>query len=62
MSPIREILVDLLLNALLQITLFAIVVASLSRLIGKMKAKYQYVCYLAVFLLCLASPVVNTLG
>jgi beta-lactamase regulating signal transducer with metallopeptidase domain len=55
-------LVDLLLNAFLHIALFAIVVASLSRLIGKMKAKYQYVVYLAVFLLCLVSPVVNTFG
>jgi len=62
MSPIREILVDLLLNAFLQITLFAIAVASLSRLIAKTKAKYQYVVYLAVFLLCVASPVVNTFG
>ena len=60
MSPTREILVDLLLNAFLQITLFAIVAASFSRLIGKTKAKYQYVFYLAVLLLCVASPVVNT--
>jgi beta-lactamase regulating signal transducer with metallopeptidase domain len=62
MSPIREILVDLLFNAFLQITLFAIAAASLSRLVGKTKAKYQYVVYLAVLLLCVASPVVNTFG
>ena len=60
MSAIREILVDLLLNALLQIGLFAIVAASLSRLIAKAKPKYQHVVYLAVFLVCMIVPIVNT--
>ena len=60
MNPIRETLVDLLLNAFLQIGLFAIVAASFSRLLAKARAKYQYVIYLAVFLLCVTAPVVNT--
>lgn len=60
MSPVREVLVDLLLNAFLQIALFAIVAASFSRLIAKAKAKYQYVVYLAVFLVCMAAPIINT--
>jgi beta-lactamase regulating signal transducer with metallopeptidase domain len=61
MSPTREILFDLLFNALLQIALFAIVAATLSRLIAKAKAKYQYFFYLFVLLLSLVAPVVNTL-
>jgi beta-lactamase regulating signal transducer with metallopeptidase domain len=60
MSPVREIVVDLLLNALLQMGLFAIVAASFSRLIAKAKAKYQYIVYLAVFLVCMTVPVINT--
>src|SRR5271170_1556399 len=60
MSTIRETLFDLLLNALLQIGLFAIVAAVFSRLIAKARAKYQYSFYLATLLFCLAAPVINT--
>jgi hypothetical protein len=42
MNPTREVLFDLLFNALLQIALFAIVAAAMSRLIAKARAKYQY--------------------
>jgi beta-lactamase regulating signal transducer with metallopeptidase domain len=61
MSPTREILFDLLFNALLQIALFAIVAAALSRLMAKARAKYQYFFYLFVLVLSLVAPVVNTL-
>lgn len=61
MSPIQETLFDLLLNAILQIGFFAIVVVIFSRLVAKARAKHQYCFYLAVFLFCLAVPVVNTL-
>lgn len=61
MSPIRETLFDLLLNAFLQIGLFAIVAASFSRFIAKTKARYQYFVYLAVFVICMAIPVINTI-
>lgn len=60
MSPIRETLFDLLLNAFLQIGLFAIVAASFSRLIAKARARYQYFAYFAVFLVCIAAPIINT--
>lgn len=61
MNPIRETVFDLLLNAILQIGLFAIVAAALSRLVAKVKGKYQYFFYLSVFLFCLASPPFNML-
>ena len=61
MSPIRETLFDLLLNALLQIGFFAVVAAVFSRLVAKAKAKHQYCLYVTVLLFCLAVPVVNTL-
>jgi len=61
MSPIHETLFDLLLNALLQISFFAIVAAVFSRLVAKARAKYQYSLYLTVLLFCLAAPVINTL-
>jgi len=60
MSPVQETLFDLLLNALLQIGFFAIVTAVFSGLVAKASAKYQYIFYLAVFLFCLAAPVINT--
>jgi beta-lactamase regulating signal transducer with metallopeptidase domain len=60
MNSIRETLLDLLLNASLQIGLFAIIAASFSRLLAKARPKYQYVIYLAVFLVCITAPVVNT--
>src|SRR5260370_34173832 len=61
MSPIRETLFDLQLNALLQIGFFAVVAAVFSRLVAKAKAKHQYCFYVTVLLFCLAVPVINTL-
>jgi beta-lactamase regulating signal transducer with metallopeptidase domain len=61
MSLIRETLFDWVLNALLQIGLFAVVTAVFSRLVAKVRAKYQYVFYLAVFLFCCAAPAINTI-
>ena len=61
MSTIREIVFDWLFNASVQIGLFAILAAVLSPFIAKAKAKYQHCFYLAVFALCLAAPVFNTL-
>jgi beta-lactamase regulating signal transducer with metallopeptidase domain len=61
MSAIRELVFDWLFNALVQIGLFAILAAVLSPLIAKAKAKYQHWFYLAIFVLCLAAPVFNTL-
>jgi len=60
MSPMQETLFDLLLNALLQIGFFAILAAAFSRLVARARAKHQHVFYLAVFLLCVAAPVINT--
>jgi beta-lactamase regulating signal transducer with metallopeptidase domain len=60
-STIREIVFDWLFNASVQIGLFALLAAVLSPLIAKAKAKYQHWFYLAVFALCLAAPVFNTL-
>ena len=61
MSPIREIVFDWLFNAAVQIGLFAILAAALSPIFAKAKAKYQHWLYLAVFALCMAAPVFNTL-
>jgi len=61
MSAIRELVFDWLFNASVQIGLFAILAAVLSPFIAKAKAKYQHCFYLAIFALCLAAPVVNTL-
>ena len=61
MSLIRETVFDLVLNAFVQIGLFAIVTAVFSPLVAKARAMYQHVFYLAVFLLCLAAPVINTI-
>ncbi len=61
MSTIRELVFDWLFNASLQIGLFAILAAILSPFIAKAKAKYQHCVYLAIFALCLAAPVLNTL-
>src|SRR5258708_7256241 len=61
MSLIRETIFDLVLNAFLQIGLFAIVAAVFSRLVAKARAKHQYSFYLTVLLFCLAAPVINTL-
>jgi beta-lactamase regulating signal transducer with metallopeptidase domain len=62
MSTIREIVFDWLFNASMQIGVFAILAAGLSPFIAKAKAKYQHWLYLAIFILCLAAPVLNTLG
>jgi beta-lactamase regulating signal transducer with metallopeptidase domain len=61
MSAIRELVFDWLINASVQIVLFAILAAILSPLITKAKAKYQHWFYLAIFALCLVAPVFNTL-
>src|SRR5579859_3942096 len=61
MSTIREFVFDWLFNASVQIGLFAILAAILSPFIAKAKAKYQHCFYLAIFALCLAAPVFNTL-
>jgi beta-lactamase regulating signal transducer with metallopeptidase domain len=61
MSTIRELVFDWLFNASVQIGLFAILAAVLSPFIAKAKAKYQHCFYLAIFALCLAAPVFNTL-
>jgi beta-lactamase regulating signal transducer with metallopeptidase domain len=60
MSPVPETLFDLLLNALLQIGLFAIVAAIFSRLVAKARPKHQYSFYLTVLLFSVAVPVINT--
>ena len=62
MSTIRERVFDWLFNASVQIGLFAILAAALSPWIAKAKAKYQHYFYLAIFALCLAAPVFNTLS
>ncbi len=62
MSTIRELVFDWLFNASVQIALFAFLAAVLSPFIAKAKAKYQHCLYLAVFALCLAAPLFNTLG
>jgi beta-lactamase regulating signal transducer with metallopeptidase domain len=61
MSPIQETLFDLLLNALLQIGLFASLAAVFSLLVARARAKHQYSFYLAVLLFSVAAPVINTL-
>src|SRR5439155_13794724 len=61
MSAIRELVFDWLINASVQIGLFAILAAVLTPFIAKAKAKYQHCFYLAIFALCLAAPVFNTL-
>jgi beta-lactamase regulating signal transducer with metallopeptidase domain len=61
MSTIQQLVLDWLFNASVQIGLFAILAAVLSRFIAKAKATYQYCFYLAIFTLCLTAPVFNTL-
>ena len=61
MSTIRELVFDWLFNASVQIALFAILAAVLSPFIAKTKAKIQHCFYLAIFALCVAAPVFNTL-
>ena len=61
MSTIRELVFDWMFNASVQIGLFAISAAVLSPFIAKTKAKIQHCFYLAIFALCVAAPVFNTL-
>jgi hypothetical protein len=61
MSSIQETLFDLLLNSLVQIGFFAIMAVVFSSLVAKARARHQYFFYLAVLLLCLTVPVINTL-
>lgn len=60
MSAIREDLFSLLLNAILQIGLFAVAAAVLSPFVKKARARYQHFFYVGVLFLCLAAPVTNT--
>jgi beta-lactamase regulating signal transducer with metallopeptidase domain len=60
-SSIQEIVFDLLLNALLQISLLTIVVMSLSHLVAKAKARHQFLFYFAALLFCVTVPIINTL-
>ena len=67
MSTMRELVFDWLffdwlINASVQIGLFAILAAALSPFIAKAKAKYQHCLYLGIFALCVAAPLFNTLG
>ena len=61
MNIIREIVLDWLFNASVQIGLFAVLAAILAPFIAKIKAKNQHHLYLAVFALCVSAPVFNTL-
>ena len=61
MSIMRELVFDWLINASLQIALFAIVAVGLSGFIAKASAKYRHSLYLAILALCLAAPILNTL-
>lgn len=61
MIPTQEILFNLLLNSLVQISFFAIVAAFFASAVAKARAKHQYTFYLAALLFCLAAPVINTL-
>jgi len=61
MNIIREIVLDWLFNASVQIGIFAVLAAILAPFIAKIKAKNQHHLYLAVFALCVSAPVFNTL-
>lgn len=61
MNSGQEALFDLLLNALLQIGLFAVLAALFSHLVARAQARYQNWFYLAVLHFCLVVPVFNTL-
>ena len=60
MISLREVLFSLLLNACLQIALFAIAAMVFSRFIARASPKYQHSFYLGVLVLCLVLPVANT--
>ena len=60
MSTMREALFDVLVNATVQIALFALLAAALSSFVAKAKAKHQHLFYLGVLALCLSVPVMNT--
>jgi beta-lactamase regulating signal transducer with metallopeptidase domain len=61
MSTIRQLVFDWLFNASVQIGLFAILAAALSPFTAKAKAKSQHCFYLALLIVCLTAPLVNTL-
>jgi beta-lactamase regulating signal transducer with metallopeptidase domain len=61
MNAIPVMLFDVLLNSLLQISLFAIVALAFSCFVARARAKYQHIFYFVVLLFCLTVPVVNTL-
>lgn len=61
MSAIRNFAFDWLFNASVQIGLFAILTAALSRFVAKTRATYQHWFFLAIFALCVTVPVMNTL-
>ena len=60
MTTIREVMFRLLLNACLQIALFALCAKVFSRLVAKARPRSQHCFYLGVLVLCLVLPVVNT--
>ena len=60
MNSIREMLFDLLLNALLQIGCFALLGAAFSQLVKRAKVTHQHLFYGLVLLFCLVAPVANT--
>jgi len=60
MNFAAETLFNLLLNALLQAGLFAILAAAFSRLIARLRPSRQFFFYLAVLLLSIAVPAINT--
>jgi beta-lactamase regulating signal transducer with metallopeptidase domain len=60
MSVIREVLFSLLFNAILQISLFAVVAAALSSFLKRIQARDRHHFYLGVLVLSLTAPVVNT--
>jgi beta-lactamase regulating signal transducer with metallopeptidase domain len=57
---VEKRLFSLLLNALLQIGLFAVVAVVFSRFVAKTRPRYQYSFYVAVLVFCLLAPAVNT--
>jgi beta-lactamase regulating signal transducer with metallopeptidase domain len=61
MSRIPELIFDWLINAVIQIGLFAVLAAVVSTFIAKAKATHQHRFYLAILTLCLVAPVFNTL-
>ena len=61
MNRIQEVAFDWLVNASVQIGIFSLMAAALSPFIAKAKARSQHGLYLALLVLCLTAPLVNTL-